>query len=54
MLQALRDDPDKDVRQVALCTFFCLEGMEREGKWVYKRRQSHLLVNHQVSSLFAA
>ena len=54
MLQALRDDPDKDVRQVALCTFFCLEGMEREGKWVYKRRQSHLLLNHHVSSLFAA
>ena len=37
MLQALRDDPDKDVCQVALCTFFCLEGMEREGKWVCKR-----------------
>ena len=38
MLQAPRDDPDKDVRQVALCTFFCLEGMEQEGEWVYKRR----------------
>ena len=32
MLQALRDDPDKDVRQVALCTHFCLEGMGQEGK----------------------
>lgn len=32
MLQALRDDPDKDVRQVALCTLFCLEGMGQEGK----------------------